>query len=782
MNNFFFKQIKRTLINSKKKDLIIINDLVNNILINNDICLNGIKKKKISINLAIKKNIEKASFHDNLEYSIDYGLISKHIDNFLQKPNNYDFKNLDNLGNEIIHKLQELKIKKEEIDLILRIKNDNYHTGNIEYLISNSDSSTLKTLKINDIFVNTIIGILSHERINKQKIKISLSLDIKENLDINILDLLENVKRFAQNSQFYLVEAFSFRLGEHILKTYQKTFKNSKVKVFKYNLFNFVKDGIGVEFNLKNNFKDNLLIKPEKSVKTGSLIRKESESIAFIGIGCNNGNYVENFNKVFIFFKKYGLKVLCTSSMVLSKPMYKKNQKDFCNAVVKISILDKSPFELLKILKIIEYKHLGRICLGENEPRTMDLDILLYDDIVLNTEKLKIPHISMSERIFVLGPLCELLPPDSIHPVSKQTYHSLLSNLLKTGVDKNKQESLDLTRINPLQRLSSQNIFPLKFNQDFYKNKTLIMGVVNITPNSFSDKIRLIDMTMEKKLTFILDMINNGALIIDLGGSSSKPNSTLCSEEEELERILPIVKTLRNSENPKLSNCIISIDTTRHKVAEKCLIAGADIINDVSMGTFDNKMFDIIAKYHCPYIMNHIRGNQKTMNKLTTYHKSEKLCFNDYNVIYSENHAEDIFLKTVSQELILQIKKAFEKGIKKWQIILDPGLGFAKTVNQNISLIKNLNIFKTYCTSLNDNSEEFYFSFNGLSTLIGPSRKSFLNKIVSEPNPSKRLSESIVASLVSYQKNVDVVRVHDVKETKKSLTVADFFYKFNFYN
>ncbi len=251
--------------------------------------------------------------------------------------------------------------------------------------------------------------------------------------------------------------------------------------------------------------------------------------------------------------------------------------------------------------------------------------------------------------------------------------------------------------------------------------KLLVMGILNSTPDSFFDGGKYI--TETEWLKHARQMIAEGADIIDIGAYSTRPGAKKISEKEELERLVTVIKSVRK----QFPDVIISADTFRAIVAEKAVAAGANIINDISGGTMDEKMVITIAKLQVPYVLMHIQGTPQTMQQ---------------NPVY-ENVTEEVFI--YFKEKIAEFKKiGFEK------IIIDPGFGFGKTVEHNFQLLKELEQFKSL----------------GFPILAGLSRKSMINKVLNT-NPSNALNGTTVLNTIALQKGANILRVHDVKEAKE---------------
>ena len=260
-----------------------------------------------------------------------------------------------------------------------------------------------------------------------------------------------------------------------------------------------------------------------------------------------------------------------------------------------------------------------------------------------------------------------------------------------------------------------------------------VMGILNLTPNSFFDGGKYSDESTILKQ--VGKMLNEGATFIDVGAYSSKPNADYVSEQEEMRRLIPVVKLLV-SEFPEI---ILSIDTFRSQVAEKAIEAGAAMINDISAGNLDEGMMETIAKLQVPYIMMHMRGTPKTMQSLTQY---------------------DDIMKAMMLYFAQKISQARSLGIN--DLILDPGYGFSKTTEQNFEVSQKSEIFQ----HLN------------VPILVGLSRKSMIYKTL-ETTAQEALNGTTVLNTLALTKGIHILRVHDVKEAMESITLFESFQKVN---
>ena len=252
------------------------------------------------------------------------------------------------------------------------------------------------------------------------------------------------------------------------------------------------------------------------------------------------------------------------------------------------------------------------------------------------------------------------------------------------------------------------------------KKVPLIMGILNVTPDSFYDGGRYT--TVDRALSHVEQMVKDGADIIDVGGESARPGSSEVTIQQEMDRVCPVVERISHE-----FNIPISIDTQKSKVAEEVLKSGASIVNDISGLRHDNQMPEIIAKYDAYCIIMHIRGTPNTMQMDTVY--------------------SDLLLD-IKEFLLKSIAIAKKSNIADHKIIIDPGIGFGKSLEQNYSIINNVSFFKKM----------------GYPVLIGLSRKSLIGKLYY--TEEDRLPATIALNSIAVYNGADIIRVHDVKEHK----------------
>ncbi len=256
------------------------------------------------------------------------------------------------------------------------------------------------------------------------------------------------------------------------------------------------------------------------------------------------------------------------------------------------------------------------------------------------------------------------------------------------------------------------------------------MGIINLTPDSFSDGGDFF--SIEKALLQVEKFVIAGVDIVDIGAQSTRPGADEISPNEEINRLIPTLKMIRE----KFPRLLISVDTFSSKVAKEGLLNGANWINDVTGGKRDEKILDIVSEFNCPYVITHSKGNSKNMNKLSIY---------------------DNLLEDVLDELKKQTEKALIKDIKKENIVWDPGLGFAKDTTQNILILKNLNLFMDY----------------GYPILIGASRKRFIGDILNINEPKERDIGTLAISCLCSQLGVQLIRVHNVELNSTIIKMSD---------
>lgn len=269
--------------------------------------------------------------------------------------------------------------------------------------------------------------------------------------------------------------------------------------------------------------------------------------------------------------------------------------------------------------------------------------------------------------------------------------------------------------------------------------RTYVMGILNATPDSFSGDGIFAENARMTAVAQAKQFAADGADIIDIGGESTRPGSAPISAEEEMRRVLPVIRHIQQE-----TDLLISVDTYRAEVAEAALDAGANWVNDVWGLQMDSQMAAVVAKYNCPVVIMHNRSQPKNVAQ------TEQLGGRYVGVVY-----DDLFADII-RELQTSITLALDAGVRPKNIIIDPGIGFGKTVAQNLALVNGLDRFKTL----------------GYPILLGPSRKSFIGYALDLP-PAERLEGTAATIAIGIDRGADIIRVHDVRAMARVAKMTD---------
>ncbi|KAH7437098.1 hypothetical protein KP509_05G055900 [Ceratopteris richardii] len=455
-----------------------------------------------------------------------------------------------------------------------------------------------------------------------------------------------------------------------------------------------------------------------------------------IALGSNMGDRVETFDKALNMMKKAGVQVVCHAGLYESAPAYVTDQPKFLNSAVRART-NLDPRALLGVLKDIE-RSLGRIVNGVRYgPRPIDLDILFYGDVEFSDESLTLPHPRIWERPFVVAPLMDL-------------YNSTLcdgNNIWIKRFEKAKCAWQLMGGDTQLCQDDLKRVLPIGGKLWQWSNRTYIMGILNITPDSFSDGGKYL--SVQNAVAQAEALAAAGADIIDLGAQSTRPFATKLTSDEELKRLIPVVDAIKKL--PSMESVWLSVDTFHSEVAKEAVKHGVHMVNDVSGGHLDPEMYSTVAKLCVPYIMMHMRGDPATM-------------LQEKNILYKNVSAD------VGAELCKSLSKAESSGIPAWRIVVDPGIGFSKTCEQNVQLLGDLSGFRSGLAS-------WSLAATKMPMLLGPSRKRFLGKICELEKAEDRDIATIGAVVAGIAQGADIVRVHNVKASIDAIRVADAIFK-----
>ncbi|CAG8528057.1 12958_t:CDS:2 [Ambispora leptoticha] len=723
--------------NEEFEDKVFIKDLVVHTIIGVN-AWERVESQPIIINITIFANVTKVGEADSfLPQSIDYALVCEKVQKFAAETSNY--KSIEAFADGVakicivecnapkvalsIEKSRALLHASSAGVRITRTKQDYHDTpaGEVKALrefIMRDDVIFVKDLKL-----NVIIGVYPWEREEKQTVIINLIIYpstfqqdcfSKPN---SFGTIARTISKYIEESNFKTIEALATAVAR--IAIVECHVEKISVRAEKPGALTFA-NSAGVEIiKRKSDFHQTQL----KQNDSDTPVKIGYNHVVCIALGTNLGNTFDNINQALGALEiKCNCKILDTSFLYETPPMYVTDQPRFLNAMCKI-MTDLDPETLLQKLKTIETE-MGRFDNPtiRNGPRIIDLDIIFYDDMAYSSPILEIPHPRITEREFVLRPLCDIAKGFE-HPKLLRTCGRLLNQLLNSP-----DYASQANEIN--------KVMFIRKSQWIWKSKTFIMGVLNVTPDSFSDGG--LYNTVDKAVAHAEKLIADGADIIDIGGMSTRPDSDDITVEEELSRVLPVIRAIREK---GITDIPISIDTYRATVAEKAIECGADFINDVSGGTLDPEMYSVMAKADVPVCLQHMRGTPKIMSTLTNY---------------------DDIITDISRELGERVNSALKAGVKRWNIIIDPGIGFAKNYEQNFQILRKLSDI------ISENSP-----LRGFPCLVGPSRKKFIGQTIQQAEAQNRVWGTAAACTASIAGGADILRVHDVKQMLDVVKVAD---------
>ena len=441
-----------------------------------------------------------------------------------------------------------------------------------------------------------------------------------------------------------------------------------------------------------------------------------ADAIVYLALGSNLGDRAGNVHAALRALAGFAT-VEATSFLYETAAAYVTEQPDFLNAACRIRTR-LPPHDLLQAIERV-MADLGRQRTVRYGPRLIDIDILFYADLQLESDELTIPHPRLAERDFVLGPLRDIAP-DLVHPTLNRSVGDLWCALGQP----------DLTRVTPIgNRLWT------------WGSKTYIQGIINVTPDSFSgDGLGEVgDLLVEKAVAQAQRFAEEGADCVDVGGHSTRPGHGLLPVSEEIARVVPVIKAMA-----QVVDLPISVDTFRAEVAHAAIEAGAHAINDVWGLRFDPTLADIAAEYAVPLMLMHSRLAVDYL---------EQFAVPPVGAAYE--HGE--IIQDIVDELTWSLETAQASGLPRWLLIADPGIGFGKDLAQNLALINRLGELSPL----------------GYPLLFGPSRKGFIGKTLGGLPPEQRLEGTIATCALAIDRGVNILRVHDVKAVARAARMAD---------
>ena len=459
-------------------------------------------------------------------------------------------------------------------------------------------------------------------------------------------------------------------------------------------------------------------------------------STIFLALGSNLGERRANLVQA---IQRLGqaVQIGALSNVYETPPWGVTDQPAFYNLALA-GVTSLTPSALLTFAKQIE-QDMGRQPAVRNGPRLIDIDLLLYDNLVYASEALVLPHPRLHERAFVLGPLAEIAP-HVVHPVIGTTMQRLLGQV-------NRDPIVPIGPIDLATQAAPLNPFawrPAQTAPFAWGTRTYVMGIINVTPDSFSgDGLARADADDAAWIAAALAQGERfwaeGADCLDVGGESTRPGSSPVDAETELRRILPVIEGL-----VARVPLPVSVDTSKAVVAAAALRAGARVVNDVWGLRLDPGLAEVIAQAQVPVVLMHNRSRPKEAQQ------EARLGGRYVGVQYND------LLGDIQQELQFSVALARQAGISAHQIILDPGIGFGKTREQNLTLLNRTDAIKAL----------------GFPVLVGPSRKSFIGYTLNLP-PDQRVEGTAAAVAVSIVRGADIVRVHDVLAMARVARMTD---------
>ncbi len=816
-----------------------------------------VQAQTVTIDARVHTDVSKAGKSDHLPYSIHYGILVKQLEAHCAS---HRYRSLEALA-EGLAKICIFVLHAPKVTLNVEKPRSLLHAASAgvqiartpsDYTLADghpvsadfdstqqmndlrlSSSSTLALddkVIVRDLIINTIIGVNPWEREDKQNVKLNIVVysglsrakqarnpsagDIV-NKQHNYRTIVRSISAYVEASSYKTVESLATSIAR--VAVLQNKVEKVRVSVDKPSAIMFAASA-GVEVERTREFFEQEALQEEQQLRAQSgssstAVAPTASSntasahatagaantndqdwhVAAIALGSNVGDRAANIEAAVQALSEAKDCVLVdTSFLYETAPMYMLDQPNFLNAACRIAT-KLSPHDLLTLTQSIEVK-LGRDKTGvpEKGPRSVDLDILLYDNLEIDdAPRLIVPHPGIKEREFVLEPLKDILP-DFEHPTYSRTMSQLLIMLQKSP----DYEPSGIKKVLPVPSPSRRSSQPTKDTKTWtWGSKTFIMGIINATPDSFSDGGD--NLVADNAVRSAQNMVEQGADVLDVGGMSTAPNAVEVDAEEETRRVVSVISAIRDAG----ITVPISVDTFRASVAEAALTAGADMINDVSGGEREPAILDVAKMFKCPYILMHMRGDSKTMNGLASYEGGDVVA-------------------GVRAELEVRLDRALRAGVRRWNIVLDPGIGFAKDSAGNLSLLRDLSkltisesvaksnkgrglaysgattpaldrssartlspallsasIAEESSHSILDSITRPCCSLVSFPTLVGVSRKKFLGHITGKQDPKERVYATAAACTAAIAAGADILRVHDVEQIRDVAVTSDAIYR-----
>ncbi|KAF7292863.1 Folic acid synthesis protein [Mycena indigotica] len=754
----------------------------------------------ILVSLVVPFDISASAATDDLTYTINYSLLCSTLrDSFNDKSLPIeDLETLSSMIFDVLFSRHDIALDEVNLTLVQTRAPLNCKSARIEVTAKRSSGASWvanwTAHSCQDMECSAIIGVNDCEREERQIVRFNVDVEWKD-CGVQKLDFRALTRRLYEKvsqSSFKMLEALASYIAEETLRYLNPTSQVPLVTVraAKPSAIVFAASS---EIEISRTFSDFPAIFNAPS-------HEEPELVA-LAIGSNLGDRFYNVELALrlleapqhLGFDSSFATVVDTSFLYETAPMYVTEQPSFLNCACLIHT-NLEPLDLLKFLKLIE-ELVGRVPSIRNGPRAIDLDIVFYGNRVVDTRRnprkelddlngeLVIPHPRLSEREFVLRPLNDMVP-DFVHPIFHRKMAALLT-ALNISVP-------PMQKVIPFPRcpFPADDTNPHAFIDPVpstltswthaESSKTRVMATLNTTPDSFSDGST--HNTLATAMQYAQESVAAGASILDVGGYSTRPGAAFVTPEEEVARISPCISGIRKAH----TELPMSIDTFRPAVARAAIFAGANCINDVHAFTgpdsypFSDKavstshksmaeMKSLAREFAVPVILMHSRGDAG-VNK-------------DYGA-YNYAGARSAVVEGVRVELGAKVDLIVkgQGGIRRWLVIVDPGIGFSKTLDGNLELLRSAASI-TADVQIGTGSLRKRNPLSGYPQLIGPSRKSFLGVILeqasgrkTEPNERDWATASAVACAV--QQSALVIRVHHTQALTDVVHVANSIHRF----
>ncbi|KAJ8082068.1 trifunctional dihydropteroate synthetase [Marasmius tenuissimus] len=820
----------------RSTDLIKVNDLLLNVLLSSGSRW-PVKKDRptaqpLQISLAIPHNIHSTAETDDLSRSINYSTLAATLRTSLSPSSSSTLDPIFKSLEALVHRSFQLLLNPSsssapELDgayirvvqlrpplhcktvgitsRAVAVKGTPWHALDVSHFVE-------------DLECHTIVGVNAVERLEKQLVRVNIVIEqgrgfVLESDLVDIRELTRRVYESVEKTSYLTLEALASHIALDVLKVLKPTLGDKgpkvNVKAAKPDALVFAGSSEVEVWRTFTDYPNEFQITLREQSEISASFKTHTAAVA---LGSNLGDSFQNIELALRLLETPSqllsnrelpadatIDVVETSFLYESAPMYVTEQPPFINGACLIET-NLPPTTLLKLLKKIE-EIVGRVPSIRNGPRAIDLDILFFDSAVVDTRALDdrenldnlfghlvIPHPRIAEREFVLRPLNDMIP-NYVHPVLQRPVDVLLRELLFSS------EGTTMKRVMPVPRLpfslpdslssspptSTHWTYPIPGSSTtlYPQNSmnTYLMSILNVTPDSFSDGSQ--HNTLPAALECVRDAVSSGAGMIDIGGYSTRPGADFVSVEEEIRRVVPVIEAIRQLDKADGGDILISVDTFRPDVARRAIEAGANCINDVYGFTGPNysptgiddeqsqeymrEMKRVAREYAVPVILMHSRGDAGKNKDYDAYKYSR----------------DSSVLEAIRVELGSKVGAIVKGkgGLRRWLVVVDPGVGFSKSVEDNLETLRHAAAVIAD-TRVGRGQNRQRNPLANYPQLIGPSRKSFLGQILSSRTgkmhePSERVSATAAAISCAVQQGALIVRVHDTKEARDVIAVSN---------